>query len=253
MTKRRVKFDRSSKRRHGSGGFQIEILFPGLAAGSSTDSGIGTIGRIDHARVQPGTLISMHPHRDDEILTYLRSGRVRHSDTVGRAEEISPARLMLMNAGAEFQHEELVDEAGGTLHALQIFFRPGMGGLSPKVQFVDLDAPDSENAWRWLAGPEDRAPLQVRSHSWLEDGKFYKDTGLGLPPSRRPGLTRLLYVFDGAIRMGDLMIESGESVLLTADDRRLDVETTSTLVLFSTDENEPCFRGGMFSGNLVGS
>src|SRR5690554_6725929 len=92
MTRQRVKFDRSSKKHHGRGGFQIEILFPGLAAGSREDSGIGTIGRIDHARVQPGTLIPMHPHRDDEILTYLRSGRVRHSDTVGKAEEISPAR-----------------------------------------------------------------------------------------------------------------------------------------------------------------
>lgn len=250
---RRVKFDRSSKRRHGSGGFQIEILFPGLAAGSREDSGIGTIGRIDHARVQPGTLIPMHPHRDDEILTYLRSGRVRHSDTVGKAEEISPARLILMNAGAEFQHEELVDAAGETLQGLQIFFRPEREGLDPKVQFVDLDAPDSENAWRWLAGPEDDAPLQVRSQSWLEDGKFSKGTSLGLPPLRRPGLTQLLYVFDGTIRIGDLMIESGESVLLTADDRWLDVETTSTLVLFTTDETAPCFRGGMFSGNLMES
>jgi len=63
----------------------------------------------------------------------------------------------------------------------------------------------------------------------------------------------LLYVFDGAIRMGDLMVDTGESVLLAADDRRLDVETTATLVLFSTDETAPCFRGGMFSGNLMGS
>lgn len=183
----------------------------------------------------------------------LRSGRVRHSDTVGRAEEISPARLMLMNAGAEFQHEELVDAAGETLHGLQIFFRPEREGLDPKVQFIDLGAPDSENAWRWLAGPEDDAPLKVRSRSWIEDGKFSKGTSLALPPLRRPGLTRLLYVFDGAIRMGDLMVESGESVLLTADDRRLNLETTSTLVLFSTNENEPYFRGGMFSGNLMGS
>ncbi len=92
-----AKLDRSIKHKHGSGGFGIEILHPGLALNNG-DSGIGAIGRIDHARVTPGTVIAMHPHRDDEILTYLRSGRVRHLDTVGHSEDISNMRLMLMNA-----------------------------------------------------------------------------------------------------------------------------------------------------------
>jgi hypothetical protein len=35
-----------------NGGFGIEILFPGKGIGSK-DSGIGTIGRIDQARVTP--------------------------------------------------------------------------------------------------------------------------------------------------------------------------------------------------------
>jgi len=34
-------------------------------------------GRIDHARITPGTLIPMHPHQNDEILTYLRNGKVK--------------------------------------------------------------------------------------------------------------------------------------------------------------------------------
>lgn len=75
-----IKISRSSKQRRGTGGFRIEILHPGLALGRG-DSGLGTIGRIDHAQVQPGTLVAMHPHRDDEILTYLRSGRVEHRDS----------------------------------------------------------------------------------------------------------------------------------------------------------------------------
>lgn len=86
------KIPREKKKRHGSGGFRIEILFPGAPLGSTRDSGIGTIGRVDDAQVQPGTLVEMHPHRDDEILTYLRSGRVLHRDTVGDAEEISAIR-----------------------------------------------------------------------------------------------------------------------------------------------------------------
>ncbi|HDY8959227.1 TPA: pimeloyl-CoA dehydrogenase, partial [Klebsiella pneumoniae] len=46
----------SNKHRHGSGGFGIEILWPGMVQ-HSEDSGIGGIGRIDHANVSPGTVI----------------------------------------------------------------------------------------------------------------------------------------------------------------------------------------------------
>jgi quercetin 2,3-dioxygenase len=33
----------------------------------------------------------MHPHRDDEILTYIRAGKILHRDTVGDEEEITKA------------------------------------------------------------------------------------------------------------------------------------------------------------------
>src|SRR5947209_6948675 len=83
-----TKLDRTMKQGHRSGGFGIEILFPGRTL-EEGDSGIGAIGRIDHAHVTPGTVIRMHPHKDDEILTYLRRGTVMHSDTVGHQEPIS--------------------------------------------------------------------------------------------------------------------------------------------------------------------
>ncbi|WP_323455105.1 hypothetical protein [Rhizobium sp. Root491] len=46
-------------------GFGVEIMYPGLSL-TTDDSGIGPIGRIDRAQVQPGHLIGMHPHKDDE-------------------------------------------------------------------------------------------------------------------------------------------------------------------------------------------
>jgi redox-sensitive bicupin YhaK (pirin superfamily) len=68
-----MKLDRTMKRGHRADEFGIEILYPGAVLNEG-DSGIGAIGRIDHARVTPGTVIRMHPHKDDEILTYLRRG-----------------------------------------------------------------------------------------------------------------------------------------------------------------------------------
>ena len=77
-----LKIENSRKQSHGSGGFGIDILWPGMVQ-NSDDSGIGAIGRIDQANVKAGTVIPMHPHKDDEILTYMRKGRMLHLDTVG--------------------------------------------------------------------------------------------------------------------------------------------------------------------------
>jgi redox-sensitive bicupin YhaK (pirin superfamily) len=143
-----TKIDNTIKYGKQHGGFGIQILYPGLVRPQLNDSGFSTIGRIDHARINPGTLIPMHPHKDDEILTYLRSGHVKHLDSEGRTGTISGRNLMVMNAGSSFYHEERVLAEGGVLEGLQIFIRPEAAGLSPQVQFHELSEIYSDNTWR---------------------------------------------------------------------------------------------------------
>jgi redox-sensitive bicupin YhaK (pirin superfamily) len=193
----------------------------------------------------------MHPHRDDEILTYLRGGRVMHKDTVGDVEWFSPTRLMLMGAGAEFQHEELVDRKGEHLRALQIFLRPRSAGLEPQVQFHDFGNPISVGEWRLIAGPAANDPLRVRSETWVEDGRFEEGTTVPLPKSKVANQARLLYVFDGGIVIDQVKLLAGDAVILPASSSTLSTVTGSDLVLITTDETAPVFTGGMFSGNIL--
>ena len=117
-----IKIERGMQRGNWDRGFAVEILYPGLTL-NAEDSGIGAIGRIDRARIQPGHVIGMHPHRDDEILTYARAGTTLHRDSIGNKEAITNVRLMMMNAGHTFQHEEEMAGPEPT-EALQIFMRP---------------------------------------------------------------------------------------------------------------------------------
>ena len=242
-----IKIDRSAKRRHSSGAFRIEILHPGQALGQG-DSGIGAIGRIDHAQVGPGTLVAMHPHRDDEILTYVREGRVEHRDTVGDVEVISATRLMLMGAGATFQHEERV-LPGAAMRGLQIFLRPRAEELEPQVLFHDFGTAFSEGTWRLIAGPDADAPLRVRGAAWVHDARLMAGQDLDLPPPPVLGATRLLYVFEGAASVDGLTLAAGESLALGPASARVEATTTTDLVLLATDEAAPVFKDGMFSGN----
>lgn len=245
-----LKIENSSKHQHGSGGFGIDILWPGMVQ-NSDDSGIGAIGRIDQANIKAGTVISMHPHKDDEILTYMRKGRMLHLDTVGNEEEISDTRLMLMNAGHTFQHEErILGEKGESMQCLQIFIRPSENDLAPQVQFHDFGTPYSDNNWRLIAGPED-APLTFRSQTWIQDTRLAEGCELKLPVVPVSNVVRLLYVFEGAARIGETTLNTGESIIIEGDDVHTVTALDNTdLVLFTTDPAEKVFRGGMFSGNM---
>lgn len=233
------------------GGFGIQILYPGIVRPELMDSGFATIGRIDHAKILPGTLIPMHPHIDDEILTYLRSGKVNHLDSEGITETISCQKLMLMNAGARFFHEELVLEEGGTLEGLQIFIRPEQASLEPKVQFLQLREVYSKNEWRKIAGPEESDSLVIRSSTWIMDMQLEEGKQTNLPDIPGRDLAFLFYVFSGEISAdGDKILTAGDS-MLTRDEGPLFLALkTSDIVLFITQTTALYFDGGMYSGNV---
>jgi redox-sensitive bicupin YhaK (pirin superfamily) len=231
-------------------GFGIEILYPGMVVQDTKDTGISTIGRIDQAKVMPGTLIPMHPHRDDEILTYLRSGNVKHQDSEGISEIISGSRLMMMNAGARFYHEELVLESGGVLEGLQIFIRPRQSGLQSQVQFYNLPQEYSINKWRKIAGNQDGYPLEIRSDTQILDIRLEKTRKETLPLIPGDDQSLLLYVFDGKIKINEeIVLERGESVLIEKTSPALTSLETSDVVLFVTSKDATYFAGGMYSGN----
>src|SRR5690625_203646 len=173
--------DTVNKKKMKKGGFGIEILYPGEALSNPSDSGLAGIGRIDQARVNPGTLIPMHPHRNDEILTYIRTGRVKHTDSGGNTEIISSQRLMLMNAGADFQHEEQVLEVSEANTVLQIFIRQEKCDMAPNVQSHDFTETYSIKHWRKVAGKTRDFPLKFRSSTAVYDMRMQGKTIKRLP------------------------------------------------------------------------
>jgi redox-sensitive bicupin YhaK (pirin superfamily) len=246
-----TKIDNTIKYGKQLGGFGIQILYPGLTRPHFKDSGFSTIGRIDHARITPGTLIPMHPHKDDEILTYLRSGKVKHLDSEGYTNVISNQRLMMMNAGARYEHEERVLEEGGVLEGLQIFIRPETAGLPPKVQFYELPEIYSKNLWRKIAGKGDDYPIQVRSNTWLMDLHLETGEAISLPGAPAENCTFLFYVFDGKIKIDKTIdLEAGESALVEMETPAFRATKTSDILLFITQTTGNHFDGGMYSGNL---
>lgn len=232
------------------GNDHIKILYPGRAVGSRSDTGLGTIGRIDHAQIPGNITIKMHPHINDDILSYFRTGFAEHIDSEGFREKVSRKKLMLMKAGKIFHHEEHMPEP---LEGLQIFIRPRTKDDVPQVIFHDISAQtDSINRWRLLASPSTETVLQFSSDTWIYDIQLSADTEISLPELPKSNLTGLLYTFQGKIKMdSELYLSKGESVVFEDEVIAIKAIERSELVLFLMDKNSTYFDGGMYSGNQM--
>lgn len=240
------KIDNSKK----AGNSHISILYPGLDL-SDNDTGYYSIGRIDQANIGAGAVIKMHPHINDDILSYFRTGKVKHTDSEGFEEFITPGRLMLMKAGKIFHHEEAVQE---NVEGLQIFIRPGEKDNEPEVVFQELDKVHSTNEWRLIASPDGtKTKLKLSSKTWIYDMQIMPGKSFELPTVFETGTNCLLYVFQGNILVNDhIGLGKGESLFIEDENIHFLTDTDAELVLFVTDTRSSYYDGGMYSGNQKG-
>jgi redox-sensitive bicupin YhaK (pirin superfamily) len=237
------KIDNSKK----AGNSHISILYPGTEL-TDNDTGYYSIGRIDQAHIRGGVVIKMHPHVNDDILSYFRTGKVKHTDSEGFTELITPTRLMLMKAGKQFYHEEeILEEQEG----LQIFIRPGKKDNAPEVIFQELDVVHSLNEWRLIASPDkEKTPLELSSNTWIYDMQIIPGKSFSLPDEIKPDFGYLLYVFQGNIIVNQMInLSKGESLFIRDENIQFETKDNAELVLFETDTKAPYYDGGMYSGN----
>ena len=247
------RIEKDTHLKHGKGPFQIDRIRPGIGI-DPDDNGFGGLGLVDHAQLSPGLVVEMHEHVDDEIVSYLREGTLTHEDSAGNTEKVTPTRLMVMNAGRGFHHEERIPEkedGGAPVEMLQIFIRPREAGLEPDVQFVELDDDRAKNGWRPLVTPDDAGSEEIAT---VRQDVYLYDTLLMMGEERnllaRPGWDHWLYVFDGAIGLNDgLTLAKGEALAVVdeADEITVRADETATLVLFQLRQGAPVSMAGSLS------
>lgn len=239
----------SKKRSYGSDLFHIEILYPGEALGLN-DTGFYTIGRLDHANFKPPGVVLMHPHRDDEILSYMRSGKQEHKDSMGVRKDLDATNLMMMNAGSGVQHEESAEK---DVEMLQIFMRPSENGLEPLVQFHQFDSIYSENQWRLIAGNIDAAPLKLRVETLIYDTRLNKGKTLTAPKTAEEKIIQLLYCFNGSVSLGRESLKKGDCAIFQDEQVEIKALSQTDLIIFQIIPDAKYSESGMYSGNKYGT
>jgi redox-sensitive bicupin YhaK (pirin superfamily) len=151
-----------------------------------------------------------HVHRDTEIVTWVLSGALKHTDDLGHSAIVMPGQVQVLSAGSGVTHAE-TNAADRPTRFIQTWLRPDAPSLTPQYTVEPVLEADG---WTVLAGPGGVALNTSGATLYL--GRF-GDATLALPRAAH------LHVFvtDGAIAVGEREIRSGSAARLIDEGGRL--------------------------------
>ena len=203
------------------GPFVIKIAAPGRLIPGHGDHGYGPLALVAESFLEPGTWIQLHPHTNDEIISYVPdAGVMRHDEPQPHPLVTDADHLMVMNAGSGFWHEERTLDDDPPLRMLQIFVRPRTLDLDPEIQHGPIP-PLVPNEWRHLFRPDGDGtddggtPFTVRNDVHLFDIRLDAGASADLPSI--PGWDAYLFVFTGGVEVAGIPLGEAETALLTGN------------------------------------
>ncbi len=93
--------------------------------------GFGPLRVWNDDEIQPMSGFDPHPHRDMEIITYVREGAITHRDSLGNEGRTEAGDIQVMSAGTGIVHGEWNRDDDLT-RLFQIWIMPRTSGLTPR-------------------------------------------------------------------------------------------------------------------------
>ena len=158
-----------------------------------------------------------HPHRDMEIITYVREGAISHRDSLGNEGRTGAGDVQVMSAGTGIQHSEFNQEDEATT-LFQIWILPDNPGGDPSWGARPFPKDDRAGQFVTLAsgiaGDEDALP--IRSNARVVGATIKAGDTVTYPISS----DRHAYLVPatGKIRIGDVEVNARDGAAITRVD-----------------------------------
>ncbi|TNE61466.1 MAG: pirin family protein [Alphaproteobacteria bacterium] len=195
-----------------------------------------------------------HPHRGFETVTYMLSGRMAHSDTVGNKGEIGPLDAQWMTAGRGIIHSEMPTSKGEAIRGFQLWvnlprarkmipprYQDVMANTIPSVEGEGFSARLVAGSLLGQEGPvKDIAVKPLFADVTLAGGVAH----IPVPT----GHTVFLYGIEGSISVAGQKVAPRTLIVLTDGDR-VAIEGdagTRLLLVAGAPIGEPVARYGPF-------
>ena len=126
--------------------------------------GWGALRVWNDDEIAPNSGFPPHPHRDMEIITYVRTGAITHQDSMGNQGRTGAGDVQVMSAGTGVRHAEYNLEHETTT-LFQIWIEPREGGGNPSWGAKPFPRGDRSGRFVTLASgfAEDSDALPIRA------------------------------------------------------------------------------------------
>ncbi|WP_111980232.1 pirin family protein [Algibacillus agarilyticus] len=149
--------------------------------------GFGTLRVVNDDWVAAGKGFDPHPHRNMEIITFVRSGEISHQDNAGHTGVTKAGEVQVMSAGSGIIHSEYnLSEQDLTL--FQIWIQTNKHNVNPRWEskpfnqgFSDQQLPLLVSGYSGDHNVIENKPLFIHQHARIYAGKITKGTQLTQP------------------------------------------------------------------------
>ncbi|MFC3228088.1 pirin family protein [Marinibaculum pumilum] len=163
--------------------------------------------------IAPQSGFPPHPHRDMEIVTYVRQGAISHEDNLGNKGRTEAGDVQVMSAGTGIVHSEynLEDEV---TQIFQIWILPTRSGGSPDWGARPFPKGDRAGRFVTLASgfADDGDALPIRSDARVVGASLRAGESLDYPLGA--GRHAYLVPATGAVRLGEVEVRARDGAAI---------------------------------------
>ncbi|WP_299329386.1 pirin family protein [Parasphingopyxis sp.] len=153
-----------------------------------------------------------HPHRDMEIVTYVRQGAITHRDSMGNEGRTNAGDVQVMSAGTGIQHSEFNLEDEET-RLFQIWIEPSEKGGTPRWDAKAFPKGDRAGSLEVLASGFDQdildGALWIRADARLSGATLGK--GDTIAHELAEGFRGYLVVSDGKLSVNGVELDARDA------------------------------------------
>ncbi len=176
--------------------------------------GFGLLRVINDDVIAPHSGFDTHPHRDMEIITYVRSGAITHRDSRGNEGTTRAGDVQVMSAGSGITHSEH-NETDEVTRLFQIWIHTDARNHTPRWDAQQFPkTPVTDQLQPLASGREEniaQGALMIHQDATLFGGRMRANQTITQPIRHQA----YLLVADGQIEVDGTMLNAGDGAEIT--------------------------------------
>jgi redox-sensitive bicupin YhaK (pirin superfamily) len=170
----------------------------------------GTLRVFNDDTLSPGAVWPLHPHQDNEVVTYCAGGEFRHADEHGVGGVLKKGWVQHTTVGRGMWHSEINNRPDEPMRFIQMWFLPAQHGLDPSVEQKPVALKERMDKFLPLVSNADPGALRIVSDAGVSSSFLRK--GSEAIHQVADGWGAYLYVLEG----GPVLVDGKEAPALSA-------------------------------------